>query len=192
MEREEFIKNKSPLEYLKVFFRRKWLFVTPIFASLVLGIVACFLLPPVYESSTAILIEEEKIINPLIQNLAVSTAAAQRMQSIKEVILGWNSLVELTRKLGLAKDVQSQLQFEGLIKDLRDTISVQMRQPNIIRISYFNRNPKQAQLITQTLSDILIAKNMESQTKETDVAIEFIKEQLAIYKNGRRIKESFG
>ena len=188
MVNEEILKYRNPVEYLKIFFHRKWLLIAPIFAGLVLGIIACFLLPPRYESSTMILVEEEKIINPLIQNLAVSSTAAQRMENIKEILLGWNSLVELTQKLNLAKDLQNQARLEALIKGLRESITVRMRQTNIIQISYFDREAQQAQRVTQALSDILIRRNTESQTKETDVAINFITEQLAIYK--RKIKES--
>ncbi|MBU1090713.1 MAG: hypothetical protein KKC42_02580 [Candidatus Omnitrophica bacterium] len=185
---QEFVKTRNPLDYLKIFFRRKWLFIGPASVGIVLGIMACFILPPEYESSTTILVEEEKIINPLIQNLAVSTTAAQRMQSIREILLGWNSLVELTEKLNLAKNIKNQLQFESFINDLRESINVRMRQPNIIQISYIGKEPQETQLVTQTLTDILVAKNMQSQTKETDVAINFIQEQLVIYK--RKIKES--
>ncbi len=188
MENQEFLQTRRPLDYLKIFFRRKWLFIAPVFAGLVLSIAACFLLPPQYESSTTILVEEEKIINPLIQNIAVSTSAAQRMESIKEVLLGYNSLVELTKKLNLAKNITDQGQYENFIKGLQQSIQVQMRDPNIIRIAYIGGNPRKTQLITQTLTEILIEKNKESQTKETDIAIKFLQEQLAIYK--RKIKES--
>lgn len=188
MENQEAITQHNPMDYLKVFFRRKWLFIAPTFFGLVFGIMASFLLPPGYESSTTILVEEEKIINPLIQNLAISTTAAQRMQTIKEIIMGWSSLVELSRKLDLAKDVQNQMQFERLILNLRKNIEVEMPGPNVIKISYASKDAQLTHLVTKTLSDILIEKNMQSQTKETDVAINFIKEQLAIYK--RKIKES--
>lgn len=188
MENQEFTKTRTPADYLKIFFRRKWLFIAPAFAGLVLGIAACFVLPPKYESSTMIMVEEEKIINPLIENLAVSTSAAQRMQSIREILLGWNSLVELTKRLNLAQDAKTQLDFEEFIKTLKASINVTMRPPNIIQISHVGSDPKETQLVTQTLTDILVARNLASQTKETDVAINFIQEQLAIYK--RKIKES--
>lgn len=188
METQNTTKYNSPVDYLKVFFRRKWLFIIPVALGTVAGIMACFLLPPVWESSTIILVEEEKVINPLFQNLAVSTTAIQRMQNIKEIILGWNSLVELTKKLDLAKEVKSQAGFEKLILGLRRDITVQMRQDNIIRIAYLGKEPRETQVVAKSLTDILVEKNMQSQTKETDVAINFIKEQLAIYK--RKIKES--
>jgi capsular polysaccharide biosynthesis protein len=188
MENQENTKYQNPMEYLKIFFRRKWLFLAPAFAGLVLGIVACFVLTPLYESNTLILVEEEKIINPLIQGLAVSTTAVQRMQNIREQILGWNSLVALTKELNLAKNVQTQMQFEGLIMGLRNSIDVQMRGTNIIKISYFGKEPGQTQLITKTLADNLVDENMRTQTKEADLAINFIKEQLEVYK--RKIKET--
>jgi polysaccharide biosynthesis transport protein len=188
MENQEAVKYKNPMEYMKIFFRRKWLFITPAFLGLVLGIVACFVIPSSYEANTLILVEEEKIINPLIQGLAISTTAVQRMQNIKEQILGWNSLVELTKKLDLTKNVQTQMQFENLVMDLRKNISVQMRGPNIIKIAYFGKDPEETKLITKTLSDILVDENMRTQTKEADLAISFIKEQLDVYK--RKIKET--
>ena len=188
MEIQESISKQNPMAYLKIFFRRKWLIITPAFIGVVLGIVACFILPPTYESNTLIIVEEEKIINPLIQGLAVSTSAAQRMAAIRERILGWNSLMELSKKLNLAKNLKTQAQLEDLVFTLRKNISVTMRDPNLVRISYRGRNPKKTQQITQTLTDILVEENVRSQTRETDVAINFIKEQLEVYK--RKIKES--
>lgn len=188
MENYEEINKRNPIDYLKIFFRRKWLFISPVFIGFVISIIACFLLPPTYQSSTVILVEEEKIINPLIQGLAVSTSVAHRMRTLREQLLSWNSIVELTEKLKLAKDVKTQKQFEALIKGIRRRIVVRMRGPNIIRLAYFSKNPEETQLVTKTLTDILIEKNLRSQTKETDVAINFIKDQLQVYK--RKIKES--
>ncbi len=188
MENQEPTKFRNPLDYVKLFFHRKWFVITPAYIGLIGGILACFVLPPVWESSTTIMIEEARTINPLMQDLAISATTAQRMQSIREILLSWVSLVELTKKLNLDKKTQTQSDFEDLIKGIKDKIIVQMTQANIIRISYRSKDPQETQLVAKTLTDILIERNLQSQTKETDVAISFIKEQLAIYK--RKIKES--
>jgi len=179
---------KNPLDYLKIIFRRKQFIIIPAYIGLVGGIMACLLLPPTWQSSTILMVEEEKIINPLIQNLAVSTSVSQRMASVKEQLLGWNSLVDLSKKLGLDRRIKDQQGFEDLILGLRSNIQVQMRPPNIIILSYFGKTPQETQVVAKSLTDILIERNMKSQTKETDVAITFITEQLDIYK--RKIKES--
>jgi len=188
MDNQEIIKYRHPAEYLKIIFRRRWLFIVPVFIGLVLSIVACFLLPPTYQSSTVILVEEEKVINPIIQGLAVSTSTAERMRTIKEQILSWNSLVELAKKLALDKNADSQLKFERLIFNLRDNILVQLRGPNFIKLAYNGKNPQETLTVAKSLTGILIEQNLRSQTKETDVAINFIKEQLDVYK--KKIKES--
>ena len=188
MDTPEVSKYRNPTDYLKVIFRRKALIMIPAYAGLIIGIVACLLIPPTWQASTILLVEEEKIINPLIQNLAVSTSAQQRIESIREIILGWNSLVDLAKKLGLDRTVKDQQGFEDLILGMRKNIQVTMRPPNVIVISYFGKTPQETQLVAKTLTDVLIERNVKTQTKETDVAITFITEQLAIYK--RKIKES--
>ncbi|MFA4932973.1 MAG: GNVR domain-containing protein [Candidatus Omnitrophota bacterium] len=180
--------SKNPIDFLKIFFRRRWLFIAPTFIGFVLGVVFCFLMPRSYEASSLILVEEEKIINPMIQGITVSTAMVDRMQTIKETLLGWNSLVELTKKLNLAKNIQSQAEFENLIMGLRKNINIQMRGVNIIRIAYIGKSPEETRTITKTLGDILVDENMRTQTKQADVAINFLTEQLQIYK--KKIKET--
>ena len=188
MENIENTQTRSPADYLKIFFRNKWLLISAAWVGLVIGIVFSFILPPKYESSAVILVQEEKAMNPLMQGLAISSSVEDRMKTIKEQLLGWNSLVSLTKKLNLDREISSQKDFEKLILGLRNDIQVQVRGQNIIRISYTGKNPQETQLIAKTMTDILLEENMRAQTKETDVAINFITEQLALYK--RKIKES--
>lgn len=116
-------KYQNPLSYLKLFFRRKWLFLTPLFAGLTLGIVAFFTVPPNYESYSTLLVEDQRTMNPLIQDLAVSSSVVQRLNAIRESILGWNNLAEMVKKLDLAKKVENQSQYEDLIKTLRKKLT---------------------------------------------------------------------
>ena len=176
------------MAYLKLFFRRKWLFIGPLFAGVVLGISAALIVPPTYESKAVILVEEQRTINPLIQDLAVSTSFAQRLQSIREQILSWNNLSDLIKKLNLDKQVNNALEYEELVAELRKKIVVQMSQQNLIQISYRNEDPQQAYQCVKILSDSFIEENLRTVTRETDVAIDFLKEQLQVYK--RKIKES--
>ncbi len=179
----------NPIDYLKIFFRRKWLLIIPTIIGMVGGTIAGNLMPKVYEAYTLILVEEEKIINPIISGLAVSTSAAQRLNTLREQILGWYSLVKLTEKLNLAKDVKNQKEFENLILNrLRKNIFVQLRGNNLIRIAFRGEDPDLTQQTVKTITDIFIEQNIESQNKESDVAIAFLTEQLKIYQ--KKIKES--
>ena len=137
-------------------------------------------LPKEFLSSMKILVEEEKNDNPLLTNIAVSTSAEQRIQTIKETMLGWDSLNELVKRLHLDKNIHSQIELEQYIKMLQNKIDFKP-DGNIIEISYVSTNPQQAQAVVKNVTDIFIGRNVLAQNLETSNAIKFIEEQLHVY-----------
>jgi len=180
--------QKKPIDYLKIIFRRKWLLIIPVVLGIIGGVIAANTLPKVYRASTLILVEEGRIINPLIKDLAVSTSTAQRLSVLREQILGWDRIKQLIATLNLARDVKTQLQFEDLVKGLRRSIKVQLRGRNIVLISYEGKDPVKAKNIVKTITDIFIAENLKQQNKETENAIAFINDQLLLYQ--KKVKQS--
>ncbi|MFA5143030.1 MAG: GNVR domain-containing protein [Candidatus Omnitrophota bacterium] len=181
-------KQLMPLDYVKIFFRRKWFIIIPTVAGIIISIIAGNILPKKFEASTLILVEEGRIINPLIQGIAVSTSTAQRLAVLREQILGWDRLIQLIKSLDLAKGIRTQSQFENLVKELRKNINVRLRGASIISISYEGGNPAEAQNIVKTITDIFISENLRQQNKETEDAVSFINDQLALYQ--KKIKQT--
>lgn len=174
--------NLNPMGYLKIFFRRKELFIIPAFVGLVLGICSGLLLPKQYKSSTIVLVQEGKTDNPLFDSLTVSTTVEQRLAGIRETILGWNSLVELIKRLELDKNIETKLQFEELIEKLRKKIVIKLRDANILDLSYVGNDADETFNIVKNVSEIFIERNVRIQNQETSEAIKFIEEQLQVYK----------
>ncbi|HQO59079.1 MAG TPA: GNVR domain-containing protein [Candidatus Omnitrophota bacterium] len=172
----------SFMAYLKMFFRRKELVIIPMLLGLSLGVCAGILLPKKFLSSTVILVEEGKTDNPLFSDLAVSSTVQQRMNTIKESMLGWTSLVELVKRLHLDKNVKTRQQFEALILGIRKDIIIRLRANNILELAYVGLDPVQTQAVVQNITDIFIERNKKIQTQETQDAITFIEQQLKIYK----------
>lgn len=179
---------RKPIDYVKIIFRRKWLFVIPTFIGLIGGIAAINMLPKIYESATLMLVEEGRVINPLVEGLAVSTSVAQRLGVLREQMLGWDRINQLISKLDLAKDVKTQQEFEDLIARLRRSIKVKLYGQNIVRISYQGQDPREAMSIVKTITDIFIAENLKQQDSETENAIDFINDQLALYQ--KKVKQT--
>jgi len=170
------------VNYLQIFFRRKYLFLYPFILTVFITVLLSFVLPKTYVSTSVVLIEEENVINPLISGLAVSTSVADRLRILREQILSWRSLTELTRKLDLDAEVKTPLGYEELIKRIRQNITVEPRGPQLVLISYAGRKPEQVQLVAKTLTDIFIEQNQQAQTRETDVAVDFLEDQLRFYR----------
>jgi len=164
-----------------MFFRRKWTLIILAFIGLILGICLGIMLPKVYKSNTTILVQEGKSDNPLFSNIAIATTITQRTQEIRETILGWDSLVKLIKRLNLDQHVKSSLEFEDLVLKLRKDITIDLREANIIDLSYVSDDPLKAQAVVQNVTDIFIERNVTIQNKETSDAIKFIEEQLHVY-----------
>jgi len=172
----------SPMNYLKIFFRRKEYFVIPVFMGLILGICAGIILPKKYKSSTILLVEDGKSDNPLFDNIAVSTTVNQRLATIRESLLGWNSLVELVKRLNMDKEVKTPQELETLILGIRDKIDIKLRGRNIIDLSYVGSTPEKTQAVVKNITEIFIESNVLIQNEETADAIKFIEEQLKVYR----------
>jgi len=180
---------QTPMHYVKIFFRRKWLLIVPAVLGVIVGIITGAFLPKVYSSRSVVMIKEEKTLNPLIQGLAISSSVGSRLKTLREQILGWNSLVKLVERLELAKDIKSQKEFEKYILSLRNKISVRMRgASNIVQISYQDKDPRKTKKIVEAINNIFIEENLRSQTEESDIAIDFIKDQLKVYR--KKMKEA--
>ncbi len=170
------------VNYLQIFFRRKHLFLYPFLLTVTVVVIASFVMPKTYISSSVILIEEEDVINPLISGLAVSTTVMDRLRILREQILSWKSLTELTKRLKLDANIKSQFDYEELIKGLRRDIIVESRGEQLVMISYSGEDPEIVQKVAKTLTDIFIQQNVDAKTRETDVAVSFLEDQLKLYR----------
>src|SRR3989338_4461411 len=180
--------DAAVMRYVEIFFRRRWLLVIPAVVGLVIGVVVGGVMPKIYEASTLIMIDEAKIMNPLIQGLAVSTPAVARLRTLREEILSWDRLVRLIQELQLGTAIQTQADLEDLVSDLRKKILVQLRGQNLVRIAYESQDPAKAQLVVKTVMTMFIEENVRAATQEAGTALDFLQGQLKVYR--RKIGET--
>ena len=169
-------------DYLAIVLRRRWFFLIPAVTIIAGALISSMFLPRIYRAETVMLIEEEGVMNPLIQGLAVSTPVEYRLRTLREELLGWTSLSRLVNEMSMDRRAKSPLAFEQLIRGLQDQIKVRMRGSNLIAISYEHEDPKLAQTLVNTITHIYMDRNVESQTKEAGTAINFIESEMAVYK----------
>ena len=169
-------------DYLAIILRRRWFFVVPCAVVVALSLIVGMILPKVYRAETILMIQDQQVINPLIEGLAVSTPVGERLRTLREEILSWTSLSRLARELKLDKDATSPLAFEKMIKRLQSTIDVRMRGLDLVTVSYEDHDPVLSQMLVNTITTIYMQRNQESETAETGTAIQFIESEMAVYK----------
>lgn len=175
-------------KYIDIALRHWWIIIIPPIITTIAAFFWAINMPKVYEASTLILVENRKLLNPLIQGIAVTTSVEEQMGALREEILSWPRLVQLIERLELDKDIEGPGGMEGLLRRLKEKIAVSMNKNNTITISYQDHDPQQAQEVVLEISNILIASNLSSQSADAEDAIDFIKEQLDDYRT--KLEES--
>jgi uncharacterized protein involved in exopolysaccharide biosynthesis len=112
----------------------------------------------------------------------------QRLKVVREIMLSWNNLTELVKRLKLDANVKSSQEFEDLVRQLVKSIRFEFRDSSILQVSYKGPNPQQTQAVVQNITQIFIEGSLNVQNKETSDAIQFIEEQLRVYRG--KIKSS--
>ncbi|MDP3722645.1 MAG: GNVR domain-containing protein, partial [Candidatus Omnitrophota bacterium] len=71
---------------------------------------------------------------------------------------------------------------------LQQKIGVGMRGRDLVSIAYEDRDPEMTQRLVNTITNIYMERNAESQTAEAQTAIGFIEDEMAVYK--KKLEES--
>ena len=175
-------------DYLAIVLRRRWVFLIPCGLIVAVAMTVGLFLPKVYRAETLLLVENQQVINPLMQGLAVSTPVSERLRTLREELLSWTSLSRLTHELKMNEHAKSPLAFERLIKRLQRDIYVILRGRDVIGIAYEDQDPKLAQTLVNTITGIYMKRHTESQTAEAETAISFLENEMAVYKT--KLEES--
>jgi succinoglycan biosynthesis transport protein ExoP len=189
MDLNNFTQSLRLREYYYMALRHKLLFFTTTIAAVVIATFMAFTSPKIYQAQTVLLVEGgQKILSPLIDGLAISPSVQSRMRFLREELLSWQRLTLLVEKLKLDEKSKTPLEFEKLIKALRNSLSIKMQGNDIISIAHEGSDPKKSQEIVQTFSDIIITGNLTSADLEANSAIRFIKKQMESYRE--KLEES--
>jgi len=189
---------KSEIQKLQGFLqhawsRRWWLLGVQVLAAAA-AVAAFNVSPPKYRSQTTIRVSPESVINPLTKGLAVSGRMEDLAVTLKEIIHSRKHIEKVIDRLGLEGLERDPVAHENLISSIRDDVSIEIRggsrtdQNLFFRISYIGLDPYEVRDVTNTLASIFIERSLEMRKSESNVAYDFIREQLVVYRE--KLEES--
>src|SRR5687767_9476409 len=100
------------LDYLKVFQRRKWWFVAPVAASVVVGALVLQFLPKEYRSAATLAVAAPTV-SPNLVNPASSLDNQERQRALSQQLLSAPILARVAREEGLG-DGTNEKQLDAL------------------------------------------------------------------------------
>jgi polysaccharide chain length determinant protein (PEP-CTERM system associated) len=175
-------RQRTPGEYARIIWNRKWLIILPTLAIATSIAYVVYHLPSVYESSSLIIVRPPNISKSLVPNVS-DVDISLRLSTIDQQVKSRSSLEPIIVKYDLYDGSRTKEPMEVLIermrKDMRVEIDVSRDITNAFRIFYRGHDPK----VTQKVTADLASKYIDAQTKDNLTVSEstknFFKEQLA-------------
>lgn len=160
--------------YLHAPLRRPWLVVVPWVAILLLSIVALFVLPKRYRSSTLILVESEKVPESFVKKMA-SEDISRRLESV------WAEVLSRTRLERVQEDTDPYPEIDTktrAVERMRSATSVYLRGSDSFSIEFVHTNPQKAQEVTDRLATLFIEETIKSREQQVEGAVDFLVTQV--------------
>src|SRR5271170_2701595 len=168
--------------YLGIVRRRHMQFLIPLFLGWAIVWGASWVLPPRYESSTLILVEQPTMPKDYVTP-NVNDDLQERMQSITQQILSRTRLLRIIDQLNLYATPRSQPSPDQKVEMMRKDIVIDLvrdarNQITAFNVSYSSRDPRMAQQVTSELTNLFINENLEVRQQQSEDTTTFLENQL--------------
>ncbi|MGB6804566.1 MAG: Wzz/FepE/Etk N-terminal domain-containing protein, partial [Candidatus Sulfotelmatobacter sp.] len=168
--------------YLGIVRRRHMQFLIPLFLGWAIVWGASWVLPPRYESSTLILVEQPTMPKDYVTP-NVNDDLQERMQSITQQILSRTRLLHIIDQYNLYAAPRSQPSPDQKVERMRKDIDIELvrdarNQITAFNVSYSSRDPRMAQRVTSELTNLFINENLEVRQQQSEDTTTFLESQL--------------
>ena len=168
--------------YLGVVRRRHLQFLIPLFIGWAIVWAASWVLPPRYQSSTLILVEQPTMPKDYVTP-NVNDNLQERMQTITQQILSRTRLMSIIDRFNLYASDHGKRSPDEKVELMRKDIGIELVRDASNRITSFNvsfssRDPRMAQKVTSDLTNLFINENLEVRQQESEDTTKFLESQL--------------
>jgi polysaccharide biosynthesis transport protein len=180
----------APQDYLAIVKRRKWMLILPLAAIILASTLVALVLPPIYKSTTTILIEQQDVPAEFVK-AAVSTYAEQQLQIINQRIMSSIKLLEIIKRFNLYTDLQDTLMTEEIIARMRGDIKLEPISVNVVdpktgrpteatiafSLSYDSNNPEKALQVANVLASLFLEENAQARERKASEVSRFLESE---------------
>ncbi len=170
----------KPEHILDILVRGKWLLVIPLCITLTIGIAKTLTANKIYEASTLILIQPQRVPTNYVQSV-VTDNVNQRISTMSQQILSRSNLERIINQFGLY-DNQKGMYLEDKIASMRKRIQIKLDRgrssSKTFSISYRGSNPDRVMRIANTLAAYYMDENLRVREAQAVGTSEFLDSEL--------------
>lgn len=198
------MEDKTFSDYLASY-RRNRAITHLILACLVaISLLVAIFWPPVFRSSSTILIEEQEIPSDLVRS-TITSFAAQRLQTISQRVMTRSNLMAIVEKFNLYEKQRKKETNEEIIERMRKDISFETLSADVIdprsghptkatiafSLSFDGHDARLVQQIANEITSLYLEENLKMRTRQTAEASDFLGDevkQIGAYANELEMK----
>ncbi len=183
--------QKTLNDYVDILKRRKWTLIIPALTFFLAAAAIALSLPPIYKSTSTILVEEQEIPVEFI-TAKVTSFAEQRIQTINQRIMSYTRLIDIINRLNLYPDLRDKWTTEEIAEKMREDIHFESASVDVVdrhtgrpttatiafTLSYEGKNPDTVQRVTSVLTSLFLQENLEVRKRQTKETSKFIEEEM--------------
>jgi polysaccharide chain length determinant protein (PEP-CTERM system associated) len=183
---EQYNRTALPEQLAGMWRRRKWLLIITFFAVFPAGVALVLALPPLYRSSTTLLLGEGDISTALIR-AGTNEGISARLDVINKVILSRSRLQDLVERFDLYPQLRGQ-PVQVIVARARADIGIRQeavatqtweKEPTItLTLSYQSQDPQLAATIANELANMYGQENENLLQHRSTRTAEFLRTQL--------------
>ncbi|WP_319525834.1 XrtA system polysaccharide chain length determinant [uncultured Desulfosarcina sp.] len=172
----------DPKYIIDLIIKRRWIIIVPFVLAMVVGNYLAITLPRVYEASTLILIQPQRVPQNYVQSI-VSTDPSERISTLSQQVLSRTNLEKLIQEFNLFQDDErSNMYMEDKLKSLRNRISIDVsrdrRGNDAFTISYQDKDPQKTMNVTNALASYFIDENLRLREAQAVGTSDFLDNEL--------------
>lgn len=193
-------------QLLRVIARRRWLLVIPWAIAALAGVLAAFLLPPVYFSQVTMLLERPtKLAGPLGGMVGGGSGAEQQAEVMREQVQSSLFLRSVITASGIKNEPATRTwamerapRVEGMTEDeaiesflidyLRKAITIRRQRGDVFQVVVGDVRKDRAQRLAESVANQFVISSKAAQLEAVRATQEFSVEQQQVYK--RRLEQS--
>ena len=178
----------SYLNYLKVIYLRRYVFLADAMLVTVLIAGYAYTIPKKYKADSTVFIEKNVIAN-LVRGLAVSPDIRDRIRVLRYALSSRELISRVLTEMESDIFAESKAAQQIFIDELKKRTSISVRGQELFIVSLVDEDPAFAQTYVNTLVGKYVEENISAKRDETYGANRFLNEQIDLFKNKLDIAE---
>lgn len=135
-----------------------------------------FLSTKLYESSTVILIQDQKISEQYVKAV-VDNSPDRYINTLSQHVLSRSRLEKIVLDMDLYPELRGRSSMDEVIDHMRGHIQINVYGKESFRVTYLGQDPKVSQAVCSQLANIFIKENTAQRTQDAEENMLFMEQQ---------------